>query len=123
MNKKYFVNDPENGVELYSTLQEAVTALEEVIHDGRFDEGWPLEIDMKQYFVGEITHIAKQVDYMERPPQDELDEEDCDKDGVHWTHDFDSTCNYKVLEVVDETEAGIDYKEGISKITTKFLRR
>jgi hypothetical protein len=101
--KKYFMNDPENGVSVYSTLKDATDALNEVIHDGRFDEGWPLERDMENYFVGEITHIATQVDYMERPPQEELDEEDCDKNGVHWTHEFDSTCNYKVLPIGEKS--------------------
>jgi len=98
--KRYCVNHPDEGIERFETLQEAIDALDDFIQDDKdMGDGWRSEEEMQGFFIAEITHAATQKNLKIRPPKEELDEEGCDKNGEDWTHEFDEICDYKVEKI------------------------
>lgn len=96
MKKPFFVNCPNNGFETFETIEERDAAAKECIEAYLYD-GWDEEVT--QVVAGEISHKATQVDRVNRPAAEDLDEEECDSDGYHWG-DFDHYCNYKLQRCV-----------------------
>ena len=95
---KYFLNDVEgSGFETFDTIEERDAEAKKCI---RFylDDGW--REDVVNVVAGEITHRATQTNLVERPPQEEIDENGEDSQGFHWDGDFDHICDYELLPIV-----------------------
>ncbi len=94
-DKPYFVHDPEgNGFSFFATEQERDDYSKECI-EGYLDDGWSEDV----VFVigGKVTHQAQQCDLVERPPEDEIDEDGNDLEGQHWDADWTEMCNYRLM--------------------------
>jgi hypothetical protein len=50
------------------------------------------------------THAPEQFDRVERPPEDQLDGEGCDKQGTYWQEGWSYTCSYHFVPVVKKPE-------------------
>ena len=95
--KKYFVYDAEScGFDTFDIVEKRDAEANACIQN-YLDDGW--DEDVINVVAGEITHQATQTDLVERPPQDEIDENGEDSQGVHWDGDFDYTCNYELLPI------------------------
>jgi len=96
MIKKFFAYHPDEGIIGYfQTIEEALDELNSIIEDEKdIGEGWRSEDEMAQFFVGQKTHIATMKNLRIRPEQNELDENNCDKNGEDWSHGFDEMCDY-----------------------------
>jgi hypothetical protein len=96
--KKYFVYDIESvGFETFDTAEERDAEANARIQD-YLDDGW--SEDVVNVCVGEVTHQATETDRVDRPPQEEIDENGEDGEGNNWRHDFDYICNYALLPIV-----------------------
>lgn len=79
---RFWLYDPNgNGMLYYSTPEDrdaaAAEAVAAYLEPG---EGWATEVE--EVVAGEVTHVAQCLDKQMRP--DDLDEEDCDGEGVYW---------------------------------------
>lgn len=78
----YFIYDPgDNGFVTFATARERDEFAAETIQNCLDDE-WDSEV--ARICVGVITGRATYVRVEHRPPDSELDENDCDEDGTHW---------------------------------------
>lgn len=97
--RKWITYCPEDGVEIHNSEDDALKyghGLIETWLDPDF--GW--DDDVKQVFVAQITHRAEMVDRVDRPPEDELDENGCDYYGDDWSDpDITCKCNYRLIPV------------------------
>ena len=96
-SRPYFYHDPEgDGFMYFATSQERDKAADEAIKN-YLDDGWAEEV--VYVMAGKVTHRATQTDLVKRPPDEELDEDNCDGEGRYWDADWDAVCNYKLLPV------------------------
>lgn len=101
-NRLYFVYDPDgDGFLYYATEEERDDAAKAVI-DSYLEDGWDGQV--RNIVAGKLTHTAQQTNLEHRPTDDELDEDGCDEEGVHWD-DFDHRCNYELLPIKVKIEA------------------
>jgi len=94
---RYFLYDPEgDGFSTYKTEEErdkdAVEAIEAYKEDG-----WNEEVT--SVCAGEVTLQARQVDKVDRPPEDEIDGEGYDKEDEYWDSAWTHKCNYELKPV------------------------
>ena len=93
MKDKYFLYDPENGFEVFDTIEKRDAEAEDAIQ-AYLDDGW--DEGVEQVCCGVITRKAEKVNVTERP--DVIDGDGCDKDGEYWG-DFLYKCNYKMKDI------------------------
>jgi hypothetical protein len=93
---RFWLYDPEgDGMTYYRTEEArdeaAKTAIANYLEDG---EWWD---EVEGVVAGEVTHAAQEVDVLMRPT--DLDEEDCDGEGIYWGPDMDKRCNYALVSM------------------------
>ena len=88
----FFVLCPENGFQVFETLNEALDAANERIKCYLAD-CW--SEDVTSVCAGKITHRAKMCDQVF--PDGEIDEDGIDEAGEPWDPDWEYKCNYKML--------------------------
>lgn len=98
---RYWLYDPEgDGMTYYRTAEardeSAKAAVSQYLDDGVWAE------EVSGVVAGVITHLASEVDVLMRP--DDLDEEDCDGEGIYWGPDMDRRCNYALVPVTPNAE-------------------
>ena len=92
----FFLFDPEGeGITFYRTAEDRDAAAKGAIQEYLADGSWAEEVT--GLCAGHVTHIATETNRRDRPPDDELDEEGCDGEGVYWEPEHGWTCNYELL--------------------------
>jgi hypothetical protein len=92
---EFFYSDPDgDGFVYFKSEQERDDAVNEAIAD-YLQDGWNEEVE--NVTIGKITGVAAKVDVTIRST--DLDEDNCDEDGVYWDSDHDYTCNYEIKPV------------------------
>ena len=110
----FFVMCPEEGFQVFETLEDALDTADERIK-GYLVDGWSEEVT--NVCVGKITHRAKICD--EVFPDGEIDEDGIDEAGEYWDPDFDCKCNYKMIanpQQAPEVAKLVEALERISKM-------
>lgn len=93
--RPYFVHDPQgDGFVFFATEKERDDHAQDCIQ-AYLDDGWDEEVE--NVVAGVLTHKATQTDKIERPPDEEIDEDGMDEEGNNWANDFDFICDYKLL--------------------------
>ena len=96
-DKPYFVLDPEgDGITYFATEEERDAFAENCIQQ-YFEDRW--NEDVVNVVAGIVTHSAQQVDREDRPPDNELDEDECDHSGQYWEPDCEYICDYKLKPI------------------------
>lgn len=96
---------PEQGTEFFATQDEAEDRAFDMISDWLTeDEGWGEDVD--KVFVAQIVSRSTQVNRIDRPASEDLDEEGCDGEGLWWGSDIEYRCNYRLLPVVFAAQEG-----------------
>ncbi|WP_444891756.1 hypothetical protein ACJJIE_00145 (plasmid) [Microbulbifer sp. TRSA001] len=105
-NQDWFSYSPDNGFLFFSSKEEAKEyAIAEI--DGYCQDTWDEEVE--QVSVGKVSLVATQANVQHRPPQEELDEEGCDKNGRSWGDvNFDYRCDYKLRPPANESEKAVE---------------
>ena len=94
---RFFLYDPlGDGFIYFSTAQKRDAWAKDVIPT-YYDDTWVDEVD--DIVAGEITHTAQQINYVERPPDDQLDEDGLDEEGDDWPPEFLYKCNYDLKPI------------------------
>ena len=88
----FFVMCPEEGFQVFETLDDALDAAEDRIKCYLVD-GW--SEDVTGVCAGKITHRAKECDQVY--PVGEIDEDGLDEAGDYWDPDWGYKCNYKMM--------------------------
>lgn len=122
---KFFCYCPNEGFEVFETLDEAIDDANERIQ-GYLDHAW--SEDVTGVCAGKITHRAKMCDQVF--PDGEIDEDGFDEAGYYWDPDWDYQCNYKMIayqkpapevtKLVEALEEMIDVAERVD-ICETFL--
>tara|TARA_R110000772_G_scaffold9816_5_gene31942 strand:+ start:273 stop:617 length:345 start_codon:yes stop_codon:yes gene_type:complete len=87
---EFFYSDPDGDSFVYfKSEQERNDAVKEAIAER--------SENVENIIVGKITGASAKVDVTIRPTQ--LDEDNCDEEGVYWDSDCDYTCNYEIKPV------------------------
>ena len=106
---EFFYSNPcGDGLVYFKSEQERDEAANEAVH-GYLDDGWNEEV--VNITVGKITGVATKVDVTIRPT--DLDEDDCDEEGVHWDPEWGYTCNYEIKPVGYVCPTDIPLKAGV----------
>lgn len=93
---KYFLYDPNNGFETFSTIEARDAAVQEAI-ELHLDDGWSEEVT--GVCVGEITGKATQTNVQPRPERKDFATDEEHEDAMSdWGGDsiYDSICNYEI---------------------------
>lgn len=101
---RYFVYDPNNGFDTYSTIEARDAAAKEAI-ELHLDDGWSEEVT--GVCVGEITGRAVQTSVQPKPERKDYDTEEEHDDAISdWGGDpiYDSICNYEIRAL---SESGV----------------
>jgi hypothetical protein len=100
-NRRFFYYDPKDTFFYFATKAERDEAAEKAIDGYLNDNGW--NENVTQIVAGELTQVTKQCDVVNRPPDDELDEDGCDIEGTYWDeHEY--SCNYRLYPNIKEFE-------------------
>ncbi len=94
-DKLFFYHDPyESEYKTFETEHERDEHLKETImeyvHDGCL-------VDMGDFFVGQRTHMVKEKRIATRPPEDEIDENGFDTNGMYWDADWEYLCSPEIV--------------------------
>jgi len=99
----YLAYCPENGTEFFKTREDADARAVEFIAEWLGDsEGWGEDAD--KVFVAQIVARSTQCDRVDRPDDEDFDEEGCDGEGEYWEPDCECRCNYKLLPAAPKEE-------------------
>lgn len=91
---RYFVFCAQNAEHYYfATAAERDVYAQHVI-SLYLDDGWDEMV--AQVVAGELTHACGQVDRVERPPAEEIDDEGHDEEGRFWDDAWEYSCNYEL---------------------------
>lgn len=63
------------------------------------DDGWDEQVE--GVVAGELTHVCQQIDRLERPPADQIDDEGHDLEGRYWDPCWSHHCDYALQPLVD----------------------
>jgi hypothetical protein len=95
--KKYFCYDPECGMEEFETRTEALRHAKLCVAAYfDYDFGWDEEVE--KVIVGEIQLRATKCNVIDKPPESDLDEYECDEDGTDWSN-FQYRCDYRMNKI------------------------
>lgn len=92
---KFFLYDPQSNDWFYFDTEQNRDAAFDSVKDGFLSDFWDEEVE--NIVAGIITHTTKQTDRKERPPDEELDADMFDKEGIDWSMDWDYICTYKLF--------------------------
>jgi hypothetical protein len=96
---RFFLFDPEwEGMMFFKSEADRAAAAEDAINAYKdLDNGWSEEVE--RLCMGEVTHVCTQTNVVERPSDEELDEEGCDGEGTYWDPDIELRCDYEMLPI------------------------
>lgn len=94
-DRTFFIYDPEGGGFSYFKSAEARDEAKENIIQSYLDDGWDETVE--QVVAGEVTHTCQKINLVPRPPEDQIDEKGCDRDGEYWEPNWDYRCEYDLL--------------------------
>lgn len=120
MSDIYYIYQPDwNGVTEYKTKQEWLQAIKDFDFLGQYcDDGWSEEvinvtagispyiwdegkhesiIDECDFYDNHATYEVVKVNERQKPPDNELDENEEDEHGIYWG-EFDFMCSYEFQE-------------------------
>ncbi|RCL23004.1 hypothetical protein C6A77_19390 [Pseudomonas sp. AFG_SD02_1510_Pfu_092] len=100
---RFFVFDAMDGDHYYFKSAAERDQYAEYMIGNYMDDGWDESVE--QVMAGELTHLARQTNRVERPPAEELDAEGCDREGRHWRQGWAYYCDYELLPLVAPVEA------------------
>ena len=83
-----------DGFVYFKSEQERDEAAEDAISEYLQGE-WNEEVE--SIIIGNVAGVVVKVDVVVRP--EDLDQDNCDEDGVYWDSDHDYTCNYEIKPV------------------------
>ena len=90
----YFVFDPEGeGFRTFATVEARDRFAERAIA-GHLSEGW--DEGVTNVVAGAVTHRVMETDRVDRPSDEEIDEEGFDEAGNDWIGDHDYLCRYRL---------------------------
>lgn len=111
---RFFVFDPHDGF-LYFPDREARDAYARDRVEDYLDPDCGWDELVEDIAVGELTGVVEAVERRERPPDEELDEDECDEDG-RWWGQWDFWVRYEVVGLegppTDEPEPAPDIGDG-----------
>lgn len=93
-SETWFSYDPGDGFETHDTESEARKRAEDALQyykDEAPSDGWSEEVT--QVCWGKCAQKVELLWRKDRPPKDQLDESNCDKDGLAWG-ELDEMCDY-----------------------------
>ncbi len=102
---RYFFYDPEDSGFVYFKTEEQRDAFGNSCIQQYNEDGWDEECVM-QVIAGEVTHRPTKLDVIPRPPDEDIDEEGMDQNGVYWPSEWDWICDYR-LKPNDGTSEGV----------------
>jgi len=108
-NYRFFLSDREEGeVLFFRTEQERdkyakVEAIPEYIEDTWYEDS------VTGIHAGEVTHLIQKTNVVKRPPDNEIDEDGDDENGVYWS-DYSEICDYELLPINDPPAPGFGGK-------------
>lgn len=96
---RFFLFDPEwDGMMFFRSEEERDAAAKEAINAyNDVYNGWSEEVE--RLLMGEVTRVCTQTNVVERPSDEELDEEGCDGEGTYWDPDIELRCDYEMLPI------------------------
>lgn len=96
---RFFLFDPEwEGLMFFRSEAERDAAAKEAINAYKdVDNGWSEEVE--RLLMGEATHVCTKANVVERPSDEELDEEGCDGEGTYWDPAIELRCDYEMLPI------------------------
>lgn len=77
----------------YFETEDLATKASQILINHCLDESW--DENVHNIFVGKITKVSTQIDYVKRP--DVIDEDGMDESGDYWLDEWSYRCNYKIL--------------------------
>lgn len=91
---RFFLYDSEGeGMMYFQSKETRDEVAKEVLSNYKGPDGeWFEEIEYVSR--GEVTEFPQVLNKKPRPPEHELDEEQCDSDGVYWPDEFEWRGNY-----------------------------
>lgn len=91
---RFYLYDPEGeGMIYFKSAEKRDAFAESLLADYKDTEsGWWEEIEYASR--GEVTEFPQVLDKKPRPPEHELDEDQCDSDGVYWPDELEWRGNY-----------------------------
>lgn len=94
---RFFIYDAQDGEFYYFKTAAERDAYSDAVIQAYLDDAW--DDTVEQVVAGEVTHVIEQVGRQDRPDESELDENNCDSDGVFWSPEWSHICNYALLPV------------------------
>ncbi|MEE1883381.1 hypothetical protein V0R55_24765 [Pseudomonas soli] len=124
---RFFVFDAMNGDHYYFAAAAERDVYAAHLISTYMDDGWDESVE--QVMAGELTHLAQQVNRVERPPADQLDAQGCDAEGRAWQEGWAYYCDYelKSLDAPAVSPAdvlpvvAVEGREVVIRITTDCL--
>lgn len=99
-DRPFFVYSSNDRFAYFATRAERDAMAEQVLEDCKdVDESWTESADW--VVSGVVTHLSGQVNRVERPESEYLDENDCDGSGQHWG-DWAYMCGYRMLPLAGD---------------------
>lgn len=99
-DRPFFVYGSNDRFAYFATRAERDARAEQMLEDCKdVDESWTESADC--VVSGVVTHLSGQVNRVERPESEYLDENDCDGSGQHWG-DWSYMCGYKMLPLAGD---------------------
>lgn len=113
---RFWLHDPEgDGMCYFRTAADRDAYAKKAIA-GYCDDTWAEEVE--GVVGGEVTHVATRVNEKQRPPDDEIDEEGIDGDGMYWgDSDIQSQCGYELAPLAPVSERRTINAAGVEKPT------
>ena len=97
---KFFVCDEANADFYFFRTEEERDEAAKYLIGGYLDDGWNESVE--QIICGEITHTCEKVNVVNRPPEDEIDEDGHDSEGDYWTEEWEYKCDYQMIKLGDQ---------------------
>lgn len=91
---RFFIYDANNAEFYYFATAAERDQYSDTVIQAYLDDGW--DETVAQVMAGELTHSAQQVDRVERPPAEEIDDEGHDEEGRYWDESWEYYCNYQL---------------------------
>lgn len=92
---RFFIYDPNDAEFHYFATATERDQYNDTVIQAYLDDGW--DDTVARVVAGEITHSTQQVDRVERPPAEEINDEGYDAEGRYWDDSWDHYCNYQLL--------------------------
>lgn len=101
MSNNYFLRDPDGaGWVEFATAEDRDECVNDLLTSALDGDEWDSAVEC--ICVGIITGRAKRVRVEKRPPEEELDENDCDEDGQHWPDGIEERFDVEIVPNLEE---------------------